>query len=190
MSGHNRPTELRVVHGHLSADSHGHIHQHKGELWSISVDVDVSSGDVLDVAIENPTDSGNILEILAWGVGIDGESKTTQWRDSGIYSGTATSVTPNNYTGTITAGSQDFDAEYSNGTGTQLVDTGTDTQFNGGFHSTSNRGSRKTATQGERPGIDVTVAEGEAWALHIEADDAINPIVGVTVAEYEKGRSI
>jgi len=73
----------------------------------------------------------------------------------------------------------------------QLVDTGADAQFNGGVHSGQTAaGGRVTATASSRPGLDATVAEGRSWALHIEADEAVNPIVSVAVAEHVAGRDI
>lgn len=179
-----------LVHGHLSADGHGHIHRHLGEMWSISTDVDVASNDVLDVVIENPTDSGNIIEVLTWSASLDGEAKGTQYRDTGIYTGNETTITPNNFDGEIASGTQDFNAEYATGGSPQLVDTGQDTQFNGGTHSSTGQGNRVSATTASNPGLDVVLAEGQSYAIHIEAGEAINPIVSMSVAEYEQGRDI
>jgi hypothetical protein len=38
--------------------------------------------------------------------------------------------------------------------------------------------------------LDVVLAEGQSYAIHIEAGEAINPIVSMSVAEYEQGRDI
>jgi hypothetical protein len=182
--------DFNIVAGHLSADGHAHIHRELGELWSTSTDVDVSSGDVLDVVVENPTGSGNVLEVVTWAVSVDGEAKGTQYRDTGIYTGNETAITPNNFDGDIAAGSQDFNAEYATGADPQLVDTGEDTQFNGGDHSSTGQGNRIAATSVSRPALDMVIAEGQSYAIHLEAEEDLNPIVSMVIAEYDQGRDL
>jgi len=190
-STHSRLNDdFNIVAGHLSADGHAHIHRELGELWSISTDVDVPNGDVLDVVIENPTDSGNVVELITWGVSVDGAAKGTQWRDTGIYTGNETAITPNNFDGAITPGTQDFNAKYAIGGDPQLVNTAEDTQFNGGDHSSTGQGNRIAATSVSHTALDVVIAKGQSYAIHVEADEAINPIVSMVIAEYEQGRDI
>jgi len=183
--------DFSIVHGHLSADSHAHIHRELGELWSVSTgEVAVSAGDVLDIVVENPADSGNALEVMTWSIGANDSAKVTQYRDSGLYTGTATTITPSNFHDGVSEGSQSFNAEYQSGTGTQLIDTSTDDRFNGGFYTDGSSGSNIRGTVASRPELDITVSEGRSFGLHIEANNAVDPIPGLVIAEYEEGRDL
>ena len=179
-----------VVAGHLSADAHTHIHRELGELWSISPgEIEVADGDVLDIAVENPTDSGNIVEVLSWSVGANDESKVTQYRDDGLYTGNETAITPQNFDDDITE-SADTNAEFATGAAPQLVDTATDTQFNGGFYTGQTQAGKTTATVAARPNLDLTISEGRSFAIHMEALSAVEPIPGLVIAEYDADRQL
>jgi len=181
---------FNIVGGHLSADAHTHIHRKLGELWSVSPgEVSVADGDVLDIVVENPADSGNIVEVLSWSLGANNDSKVTQYRDSGIYTGNANQVLTQNFDDTVTE-SSDFNAEFATGADPQLVDTGTDTQFNGGFYTGQTQANKTTATIAGRPELDLTIAEGRSFAIHLEALSAVDPIPGLVITEYEQERDL
>lgn len=181
---------VEKVAGHISADSHTHIHRELGELWSVSTgEIAVSSGDVLDIVVENPEDSGNVVEILSWSAGTNDDAKITQYRDSGIYTGDETGITPQNFDDNVT-GDADVNAEFATGGAPQLVDPATDTQFNGGYYTSGTQGNTTAASVATRPDLDVTIGEGRSFAIHLEALSAVDPIPGVVIAEYERGRDI
>jgi len=182
--------KFRFAAGHVSADGHTHIHRELGELWSVAPgEISMADGDVLDIVVENPADSGNVLEVLSWSVGANSDSQVTQYRDDGIYTGNETAITAQNFDDTVT-GAANFNAEYATGADPQLVDTSADTQFNGGFYTGSSQADKATATVAARPELDVTVGEGRSFAVHLKALSAVDPIPGLIVAEYGVDREI
>lgn len=178
--------ELQLANGHLSTADHAHIHRHLGELWGVGVDVNVGGASTLSVVVNNPSNSGNVVEVVLWSVGLDDQAKVTFWKDADIYTGNNTAITPRSFGG-ASDGDQTFNAEHGAG----IVNTGSDNQWPGGFHSSSSgflSGARGSSAS--RPGLDVVLDEGEDFAVHIDPAADVNPLVEFVLSEYTVGRSI
>jgi hypothetical protein len=189
----NNHVELQAVDGHLSADSHVHIHRHLDELYfagSEGVLSGVGEADQ-DLIFRNPSGSGKVLEIIQYNltssVGYDTEAyfNPTYPETSGTPDGTE--VTPWNLSDH--SKTANFEVQHTpTGDTSNLVDeTTADRQIPTGIVG----GTKQNPSSTEIRGADIDLEAGTTLLFRTTLDST-NEDIGylVLVAEHDKDRNL
>jgi len=174
----------KSLRGYLPTTTGVGAYFRRGELWSLTVDESVASGDTVDVVISNPQGSGNRLRVVTWGVSSNAAGDARPYRGVDV-TGDPAKIAPDAVNHDEDFGAEDavFDAER----GVGIIDPSNAVRIGGAVFFEGGQGQRRSVGAA-LSGFEWGISEGGTWGLRFTAENSGDISIHVAVSEFEKGR--